>query len=70
MNERWALEAIAKRELIWENQVFDIVKVTPNHCDGCYFEDKPKCPHQVCNSHNGGILILNKAKTKELATKE
>lgn len=66
MNEEWALESIKNRELVWKEQVFDIVKVNQKYCDGCYFKDKNTCPHAVCNSVGGGILVLNKEKTKKL----
>lgn len=69
MNEKWALDAIAKREYIQKDKVFDIVKVTPKHCDGCYFEHYSKCPHAICNSKNGGILVLNNEKTERLRNK-
>lgn len=35
MNEEWALKAIRNGEYIRDSKVFDIVKVTPNHCDNC-----------------------------------
>ncbi len=64
MNERWALEAIDKGEYREGSKVFDIKKVTPNYCDGCYFQPKKVCPHEICNSRNGGILVLNEEKSE------
>lgn len=69
MNEEWALKAIRNREYIRDSKVFDIIKVTPNHCDNCYFEHYSICPHAICNSTNGGILVLNDVKTEQLRNK-
>lgn len=69
MNESWAIEAIKNKEYIKDNKVFDIVQVTPKHCDNCYFEHYNTCPHAICNSTNGGILILNDKKTEALRNK-
>lgn len=69
MNEKWALEAIRKGEYIRDNKVFDIVKVSPKHCDNCYFQYFNTCPHAICSSENGGILVLNASKTEDYCNK-
>lgn len=64
MNEQWALKAIEKGEVRVQGVIYDIVSQNSKLCDGCAFINRLTCPHQICNSGTGYILVKRGVKPR------